>query len=366
MKKILTATILLFTFLIGCGKSNSKSNDTIKIGVIEPLTGDYAQYGTAIKEGIELRIDEINKNGGINGKIIEVSYQDTKGDIQEAVNIFKNMASNGIDAVLAEAISSNTIAIAELANKAKIPMIAPAATALDVTKDKEYVFRTTFIDPYQGEMLAKYLNKENVKEVGLLTNTSSDYSIGVADKFKEVATSLGIKIVEEKYTSSDKDFKSILTKLKNANVSNVLIPDYYNTIGLILSQSQEIGLNAQFYGADGWDGIQKDFGKLAEGAIFATQFTENDGVEKTKEFVEKYKAKFSKDPLIFAALGYDTMVILEDALRKGKDLVEALKETDVDLITGHVKFDENRNPNKKITFVKVENNKLILKEKFGE
>lgn len=366
MKKFLTAITLLSALIMSCGQKKEEKKDTIKIAVIQPLTGDYAQYGTAIKEGIELKIDEINKNGGINGKTIEVTYQDTKGDIQEAVNIFKKVASDGVDVVLAEAISSNSIAVAELANKAKIPMIAPAATALDVTKDKEYVFRTTFIDPYQGEILAKYLVKEGVKEVGLLTNTSSDYSIGVTEGFKKFAQTLGIKVLEEKYTNADKDFKTLLTKFKNENISNVVIPDYYNTVGLVLSQAQEIGLQAQYYGADGWDGIQKDFSKLAEGAIFSTQFTENDGNEKTKEFAEKYKAKFSKDSSLFSSLGYDTMTLLEQALLKGTDLVEALKQTDVDLITGHVKFDENRNPTKKVTFVKVENGKLTLREKFGD
>lgn len=123
---------------------------------------------------------------------------------------------------------------------------------MDITEGKDLVFRTTFTDDHQGIMLAKYLVSKGVKEVALLTNSSSDYSIGVAKAFNEVANELGLKVYEQKYTNSDKDFKSVLTKIKNEGYKNVVIPDYYNTIGLILSQAKEIGLDAQYYGADGW------------------------------------------------------------------------------------------------------------------
>ncbi len=364
MKKFLTLAIMLIISLTSC-KSKADSNEII-IGVPEPLTGEYAQYGTSIKEGIELKIAEINENGGINGKKVKAVYQDTKGDVQELVNIFKQMVNNGIDAVLGESISANSAALAELAQKAKIPMITPAGTALDITQDRDYVFRTTFTDPYQGQILAKYLKKEGVQDVALLVNKGSDYSVGVAEAFKKEAAKDAIKVYEENYTNTDKDFKTILTKIKNEGYKTVVIPDYYNTIGLILSQAKEIGLEAQYYGADGWDGIQDSFAKLAEGAIFSSQFTSDDTTPKVQEFISNYRKKFSKEPLIFAALGYDAMTTLESAFKKGGDLKEALKNTDLDLLTGHVKYDENGNPKKKVTFVQIKNGKQVLKEKFGE
>lgn len=364
MKKILSLAVILMTFLTSCGsKSNS---DEIVVGVPEPLTGEYAQYGSAIMEGIELKIAEINEKGGINGKKVRAIYQDTKGDVQEVVNVFKQMVNKKIDIVLGEAISSNSLALAELAQKAKVPMITPAGTALDITKDKDYVFRTTFTDPYQGEILAKYLNKEGVKKVALLVNNGSDYSLGVSDAFKKTSSENRIQIYEQSYTNSDKDFKTILTKVKNENIDVVVILDYYNTIGLILSQAKEVGLNAKYYGADGWDGIQDNFAKLAEGAIFSSQFTVDDTSKEVQDFIASYRKKFGKEPLIFAALGYDSMTIVEKAIEKGGDLREAIKNIDVDLLTGHIKYDENRNPKKKVTFVQIKNGKQTLKEKIGE
>lgn len=368
MKKIILLITLMLILVFGCGKQKetSKSDDSIRIGVPLPLTGDLAQYGVGIKEGIQLHIDEINENGGINGKKLVADYQDTKGDIQESVNIFKKMASDGVDVILGEAISSNTLAIAELANKAKIPMISPAGTVLDITIGKEYIFRTTFTDPYQGKVLAQYLKKEGVTEVALFRNNASDYSTGVGDAFKEEAKKLGINILEQSYTKDDKDFKTLLTKVKNSGIKSVVIPDYYNTIGLILSQAKEVGLDANYYGTDGWDGVQENFADVAEGAIFASQFSPEDTSSNVQEFIAKFRKTYSKDPIIFSALGYDTISILKDALLKNKDLKEALTETDLDLVTGHIKFDENRNPNKKVTFVQLKSGKLTLKEKFGE
>lgn len=364
MKKILILAVIIMTIFTSCGKV--KDANEIVIGVPEPLTGEYAQYGISIKEGIELKIAEINENGGINGKKVRAIYQDTKGDVQELVNIFKQMANKKIDVVLGESISSNSAALAEMAQKAKIPMITPAGTAMDITVGRDYVFRTTFTDPYQGKILAKYLKKQGVNEVALLTNNGSDYSMGVSKSFKEQSSKEGISVYEQNYTSSDKDFKTLLTKIKNMRTKTVVIPDYYNTIGLILSQAKEIGLSVDYYGADGWDGIQENFANLAEGAIFSSQFTSDDPTKEVQEFIANYRKKFNKEPLIFAALGYDAMTTIENAFKKGGDIKENLKNSDLDLLTGHIKYDENRNPEKKVTFVQIKNGKQILKEKFGE
>lgn len=364
MKKILSLVIALLLTLTSCGSKSN--NNEILVGVPEPLTGEYAQYGNSIKEGIELKIAEINEKGGINGKKVKAIYQDTKGDVQEVVNIFKQMANQKVDVVIGEAISANSSALAELAQKAKIPMITPAGTAMDITKDRDYVFRTTFTDPYQGEVLAKYLKKEGATNVALLTNNGSDYSVGVANSFKATASKEGVSVTEECYTNSDKDFKSVLTKLKNMGVKTIVIPDYYNTIGLILSQAKEVGLEAQYYGADGWDGIQDSFAKLADGAVFSSQFTSDDTSPAVQEFIKNYKKKFNKEPLIFAALGYDAMTTVENAIKQGGNLRDALAKTDLELLTGHIKYDENRNPKKKVSFVQIKDGKQVLKEKFGD
>ena len=147
-------------------------------------------------------------------------------------------------------------------------MITATGTAFDITKGKDFVYRTTFTDPYQGVVVAKYAKAKGYKNITVLTNTGSDYSVGLANAFKEQAKKEGIQVKEEQYTADDKDFRALLTKVKGYNSEVIFVPDYYNTIGLILTQAKELGINAQFMGGDGWDGIQTNFGKVANGAVF--------------------------------------------------------------------------------------------------
>ena len=292
MKKIFLVMLLVTAFIVGCGKKSADGN-VIKIGVIAPLTGNYAQYGTAVKEGVELKVDAINNAGGINGKKIELVIADSKGDVQESVNAFKKMVSQDkVSVVIGEVVSATSQAISGLAQQAKIPLISATATSLDVTKGK------------------------------------------------------------------------------GQNPQAIFIPDYYNTIGLIISQAKDLGITAQYFGGDGWDGIQTNFGAVAEGAIFASQFSPEDKAENVQKFMKEYQAKFHKEPIMFAALGYDTVEIVEAALKSAKDLTgpsirEAMNGVSgIDLITGKLKFDADRNPEKAVTFIEVKGGKLTLKEKF--
>ena len=320
---------------------------------------------------MELKVEAINNAGGINGKKIKLVTADSKGDVQEAVNAFKKMVSQDkVNVVIGKVVSATSQAISGLAQQAKVPLISATATNLDVTKGKDFVFRTTFTDPYQGTATAKYAKSKGVKSIAILTNSSNDYSIGIANAFKAQVEKDGITITEEKYTNDDKDFKAILTKVKGQNPQAIFIPDYYNTIGLIISQAKDLGINAQYLGGDGWDGIQTNFGKVAEGAIFASQFSPDDKSENVQKFMKAYKAKYNKEPIMFAALGYDTVQIVETALKSTKDMSgasirEAMNNVGgIDLITGKLKFDADRNPEKAVTFIQVKDGKLTLKEKF--
>ena len=372
MKKILFLISLLALFVLSCGAKTAKDKNVIKVGVIGALTGNVAQYGTSTINGFKLKVKEINAAGGINGKKIELVVADSKGDAQEAINAFKKMVSQDkIDIFMGEVTSGPSLAIAPLAQQAKIPMITATGTAFDITKDKDFVFRTTFTDPYQGVVVAKYAKAKGYKNITVLTNTGSDYSVGLANAFKEQAKKEGIQVKEEQYTADDKDFRALLTKVKGYNPEVIFVPDYYNTIGLILTQSKELGINAQFMGGDGWDGIQTNFGKVANGAIFASQFAPDDPDQHVQKFIAEYKKEYKADPIIFAALGYDTGTILETALKNVKDLSSkdeiknAIKNfTGTNLVTGSLKYDSERNPEKKVTFIEVKDGKLTLKEKF--
>ena len=372
MKKILFLISLLALFVLSCGAKTAKDKNVIKVGVIGALTGNVAQYGTSTINGFKLKVKEINAAGGINGKKIELVVADSKGDAQEAINAFKKMVSQDkIDIFMGEVTSGPSLAIAPLAQQAKVPMITATGTAFDITKDKDFVFRTTFTDPYQGVVVAKYAKSKGYKNITVLTNTGSDYSVGLANAFKEQAKKEGIQVKEEQYTADDKDFRALLTKVKGYNPEVIFVPDYYNTIGLILTQSKDLGINAQFMGGDGWDGIQTNFGKVANGAIFASQFAPDDPDQNVQKFITSYKNEYKTDPIIFAALGYDTGTILETALKNVKDLSskdeikDAIKNfTGTNLVTGSLKYDSERNPEKKVTFIEVKDGKLTLKEKF--
>lgn len=374
MKKLLLMILTLTIFVLSCGGNKATggaNSDVIKIGVIAPLTGDVAQYGVAVKEGVQLKVDEINAAGGINGKKIELVIADSKGDVQESVNIFKKMVSQDkVNLVIGEVISSTSLAVAELAQSAKVPVITATGTNLDITKGKDFVFRTTFTDPFQGVATAKYTKEKGITSVAVLTNTSSDYSVGLAEAFKAQAAKDGVAVIEEKYTKDDKDFKSVLTKIKGQNPQAIFIPDYYNTIGLIITQANELGIKAQYLGGDGWDGIQENFGQAAEGAIFASQFAPDDTDATVQKFITDYKAKFNRDPLVFAALGYDTAIVVENALKSLNGnldftaIKDAMAKTNgLNLVTGTFAFDAERNPEKKVTFIEVKGGKLTLKEK---
>lgn len=374
MKKLFSILAVAMLAFIGCGKKaeepkSAADKTVIKVGVIAPLTGDVAQYGNSAKEGIQLRIDEINAEGGINGKKIELIIEDDKGDAQEAINAYKKLtAKDKVDVVLGAVTSGPSNAIAVISNTDKVPMITPTGTSQDITLSKPYIFRTTYTDPFQGGVMGRYAAKKGYKKVAIMTNTSSDYSTGLAKSFKEEAEKAGIQVVEEKYTTDDKDFKSILTNIKNAGVEAIFVPDYYNTIGLIATQAKELGITSQFLGGDGWDGVQNNFAAATEGALFASQYASDDTSEIVQNFIKTYKAKYSKDPDLFAALGYDTGSILINALKGAKDLTgdgikDALKGTNLDLVTGKMSFDENNDPKKIATIIEVKGGKLILKEK---
>lgn len=369
MKKIMTSIILLGSLIVSCGGGTTKAeSDTIKVGAPLALTGEVSQYGIATKKGMDLRVEEINANGGIKGKKLEIVYEDTKGDLQEAVNVFKSLASSGdVTATIGATISTTTLGVARLAQEAKMPFVVPTGTAFDITKDRDYVFRVTVTDPYQGVVLARYTKEKEFGKTAILVNKASDYSVGVANAFLDEAKKVGLDVVVEEYTKDDKDFKSVLTNFKNSGIEALVIPDYYNTIGLMLTQAKEIGFNPQYLGVDGWDGIQENFGELAEGAIFTSQFATDNTSDIVNKFLTGFKNKFGEDPILFGALGYDSVSVLADALENAKDLSsesikEALKNTNMDLVTGRLTFDENRNPNKATSMIEVKGGKLTLKE----
>lgn len=378
--KKLISTILvggiLLSSLVGCSNAGSTSenagnSNVIKIGGIAPLTGDVAVYGVAADNGVKLAIEEINANGGLLGKQIEYVVYDDKGDPTEAVNAFKKLTSNDkVEAIVGAVTSKPTLTVTPLAAKDGIPMITPTATALEVTSAGPNIFRACFIDPYQGEIMAKFAAEElKASKAAVIYNTADDYSVGVAEAFRDAAQNFGAQVVSfEGYNGDDKDFKAVLTNVKSQAPDVLFIPDYYTRVGLIAQQAKEVGITATLLGADGWDGVLGVNPEAVEGAYFCNHYSTDDTATEVQNFLKVYKEKYNEDPVSFAALGYDAMKILAAAIEKAgstdkEAVVKALAETNVTSVTGTITFDENRNPVKDVSIIKIENgsNRLFTK-----
>lgn len=373
---LMLAFVMLFT---ACGNNNAANenenveSDEIIIGALGPLTGNVAIYGIASTNGTKIAIDEINEAGGILGKQVKLILEDEKGDAQEAMNVYNKLVEDGAVAIIGDITSGPTLAIADLANRDNMLLITPTGTQLDITEGRPSVFRVAFTDPFQGQMLAKYAKDTlGAATVGVLTNTSNDYSQGVKEAFVAEAENLGLEIVaNESYGAADRDFRVQLTTIASQNPDVLLIPDYYETIALIAPQAREVGIESQFIGPDGWDGITaqlttglSDEGLTAEalqsveGAIFTNHYSLDDPNENIQNFIAKYNELHGENPASFSALGYDAAYMVKQAIEEAGStdsdaIIDAMKNINYEGLTGSIKFDENNNPVKAISMIEV-------------
>lgn len=394
MKKVVAlmlSGVLAVSMLAGCGAkkdsaapdaaannngSTAADGETIKIGVLAPLTGDVSVYGIAANNGINLAIDEINKKGGVLGKQVELITADEKGDVTEASNAYLNIAGKGIVGLIGDVTSKPCMAVAELAAEENMPMITPTGTAADITTYGENVFRACFIDPYQGEVMATYAaDKMSAKNVAVLYNTSDDYSGGLADSFVKTFEAKGGKISAKLgYGADDKDFKTQLTQVVAGKPDALFIPDYYNKVALIATQAREVGYKGPLLGGDGWDGVlgvlDKSKVSVVDNSYFSNHYSVTDTDEVVVNFLKNFQAKYNETPNAFAALGYDAAYMMCNAIEKAAStdkqaIVDALKATDYTGVTGQMTFDENRNPIKTVAVIKLLNGEATLDTKLS-
>lgn len=371
-KRIIIMMAVISMIITACGgngqvaDSNTDSEDVIRIGSTFPLTGQFSNYGVSTVNGIKMAVEEINANGGIDGKEIYLESLDDKGELTDTVNSYHKLVENGAEAVIGTNTSSPSQAIAEASVADGIPLITPTGTEESITIDKDNVFRTCFTNPYQGELLAIYSKDSlNTKTAAMLINTSSDYSTGIAEAFEKKAKELGIEIVaKESYGDNDTDFKAQLTSIAGHEPDVLLLPDYYEKLALITPQARESNIEASFLGGDGWDGIIKTMDPssydIIQDSFFTNHFSIEDTDPKVQEFIIKYREEFGEDPTAFSALGYDTVYIIKEgfenaATDSNEDRVVAINELDFKGITGDFTFDENNNPQKAASIMRVDN-----------
>ncbi len=342
---------------VGCSKQDS---NVIKIGCIGPLSGDVAVYGVENKNGVELAVEEINAAGGINGKLIQLINEDDEGNADKTVNAFKKITTkDGAKIIIGSLTSGCTKSITALSQASKVIQIAPAATAADITDAGNYIFRACFIDPFQGTVGGKFAAENlKAKKAAVLYDITNDYSVGLYENFITEFQKHGGTVVAESYAKGEKDFNAIITKIKSEKPDMVYLPDYYGTVALIAKQLRSQGVNAPIVGADGWDGLTSNAGDEVLNGYYSNHYAADSTSSYVRNFVNSFTEKYGKEPNSFAALGYDSVYLLRDAIEEaGSDDIAAirtaLEASDNDYVTGHLTFDAKHNPVKSAVIVEI-------------
>ncbi|MDD7593443.1 MAG: ABC transporter substrate-binding protein [Peptoniphilaceae bacterium] len=413
MKRYMTLLLVLLLVITACGKdatsedasqqdsapvsdetqaadnSTDAEGDVIKVAFIGNTTGDYQQYGIPVRNSMALWFDQLNADGGINGKKVELLEYDDKADGIEAINSYNLAKEDGATAILGSVMTGPTIALADSTFEDNIPQMTASATAAGVTlidpeaetpEVRANVFRSCFTDPYQGEKMAMYAKEKlGAQKVAVLFENGSDYSEGVKDKFIATAEANGMEVVaSESFSTGDKDFRAQMTKITAAEPDAILLPIYYGEAGLAITAARGAGFTGVLMGCDGWGSV-KDYAdaKDLEGSVYCSGYAP--GTEATKPFEEAYKKAYASDvPNMFAPLGYDAAMLMTEGLKAAEaagltpntpeyyqaviDGIKALK--DVKGITGSYQFDDQNNPIKEAAIIELKDGQEVFKEMY--
>lgn len=367
MKKFLCMmmAVLMVLAMAACGgePANNGGNDTpdattVKIGGIGPLTGAYANYGLSEKNGAELAVKEINEAGGIAGKQIELSYQDSQGESESAVNAYGKLMDWGMNISLGGVLSGENASVVAAARDDDVLLITPSGSADKCIDGNDKAFRVCFYDSYQGAAAAQYIKDNNmVDTVGILYQSDNDYSVGLYNAFVAKCGELGITIAEtQTFTSStNTDFSTQVSALVSSGVKLVFIPLYAEEASTFLTQAHgKFADDVYFFGADGLDGIlgkvEQDT-SLANNVLMLTPFAADNPAENVQSFVKKYQEAYGATPDQFAADAYDAIYAIKAAVEKagstsGAALASALTSLTVEGVTGIMTWTADGNTNK--------------------
>jgi len=345
----------------------------IRLGEYDALTGDTATFGQTTHEGIVLAVEEINAGGGIKGKQVALTTEDDQGKPEQAALVAEKLITRDqVQALIGEVASSNSLAVAPIAQRYQIPMVSPSSTNPKVTQQGDYIFRVCFIDPFQGKVAAKFaFNSLHAKTAAVLRDEKSDYSLGLSDVFvKEFQAAGGAIVADKTYSGGDVDFKAQLTSLRDAKPDLIYIPGYYGEVGLIARQARAIGLNQPLLGGDGWESeeLYKIGGSALENSYFTNHCAPDSPDKVVRDFVAKYEARWKHEPGALAMLGYDATKVVADAVgrsadMKGSSIRDALAATkNYPGVTGSISMDSDRNAIKSAVVLEIKGGKAVFRE----
>ncbi|MFN0063126.1 MAG: ABC transporter substrate-binding protein [Myxococcaceae bacterium] len=333
------------------------------MGAVVSLTGPESSFGISTKQGIELAVSQANASGGVKGQPVSLKIHDDRSVPSEAAAATRQLIDeDNVRVVLGEILSASSLAMANVAQAAKVPMITPSSTNPKVTAGRDWVSRVCFIDSFQGYAMARFAREHLKVTRAAILHGMSDYSVGLANVFTKQFTERGGNIVQVRsYTKGDSGFHAQLTAIRNAKPEVVYVPGYYTDVGNISRQAREVGLVVPLLGADGWDAakLYELGGGAVEGHYFSTHYSPQDPSPKTQRFIAEYKARFGTIPDAIAALGYDAALVALDAMKRANSLEraairDAIAQTrDLSGATGNITLDEERNAVKPAVIVQV-------------
>src|ERR1700730_3694725 len=339
----------------GTGGAATTTGDIV-VGMYGSLTGDGASFGQSSREGPYLAVDEINTAGGLlGGRKIKLLVEDDQSKPEEASNaVTKLVTEDKVVAVLGEVASRRSLAAAPVCQKYMIPMITPSSTNERVTEVGDYIFRVCFIDPFQGEVLAKFAYSDlKARKVAILKDIQQDYSVGLTDSITKHFTALGGQVLDPvSYSSGDGDFRAILTQVRSEKPDVVFATGYYPEAAIIVRQARELGMKMPILGGDGWIGDALKNGRDALNNCYISDHYSADNPDPVvQNFVRDYRAKINRAPDAIAALAYDAVKVLANSMTRagstdGQKVRDAIAKADMPGVTGRLKMNDKRNVDK--------------------
>ena len=393
MKKALFIALVLACFMLpvfaGGSQEAAATSDTITIAFIGNTTGDYAMYGVPVRNSVKMYFDQLNAAGGINGKKINLLEYDDKADPIESVNAYNLAKANGATAIIGSVLTGATVGLSDVTYEDNMPQITASATSPKVTvmdpedpnsEVKTNVFRTCFLDPFQGEKMAQYaVQKYGAKTAAIFYENGSDYSEAIVDGINSQLEATGLKIVaKEAFAAGDVDYKAQMTNIAAANPDVVFMPIYYGEAGLAITALRAAGCKAKIIGGDGFGSVV-DYAKAEdlEGTIYMSGYAP--GTASVAQFEADYKATYKEDvPNMFAPLAWDASLVMTEGLKaaeaKGlkagtaeykQAIIDAIKNLDAfQGITGSYTFNDTNDPIKSVAIIKISDGKELFDEFF--
>ncbi len=386
-KAVVALSLLMVALLALSGCAGSKndtaaptnttdSKEPIKIGFLGAKTGDVAMYGLNTLKGLNMAIDELNKNGGLIGRQVKLVEEDNAGQKDQAINITNKLISQDkVVAIIGDPTTGITRVAGQIANSKKTVLLSAGATGTNVVEIGPYVFRDTLLDTIAAPATMKYIIQDKGwKNVALITSKNNDYSVALSKIFSDAIKANGGNIaIEEFIQDKDTDFSGQITKIKSANPDVIVFSGYYTEGALIMKKAREVGIKAIMVGGDGLQGddLMKIGGDAVEGSISYAGFSPEQPTANTEKFINAFKAKYANElPDLFSAQGYDALMLIAKSIKdansadpeKFKDTLAATKNYDG--VSGTITFQASREPIKSpVYLLEVKGGKFALLKK---